>query len=501
MNIQTQFQKARERSCPLIAINTPDNAATINWIQTKEENPNAMIITWDGAQGFNVLNSMDLQRLFELTETQSLSDLSNMTKDPGSALNYLNRLPDSSIAIFLNLHKYFNSPEIVQAIWNLRDEFKSNFRTLVMLSQDIIFPAEVSNDVIIFDEELPKDEDIVNIANSLYETAGYPSLDEQTQKRVIDTVHGLPSNFAIEQYIAMSLNSTGINFKTLGAYKRKTIEKTFGLSMWEGKETFDDLGGQKQIKLFLHQLFSGPKPPKCIVRIEEIEKILSGSNTQQGDSSGISQDAMAVTLTELEDQEYIGIILVGPAGSGKSLLSKCISTEFKVPGITLDYGGLKNSLVGESQQRVRAAMRVIRSVADRGGAFWVATCNQHESLTPELKRRFSFGFWYCGLPDEDEKIKIWEIQRKKYNISDLEDQPDDYRLTGADIRNICEISYRLHISLIEARNYIVPISISDPGSINRMEESAHNRFLSSSYPGPFLKQIETKTLKRSLSKV
>ncbi len=54
-----------------------------------------------------------------------------------------------------------------------------------------------------------------------------------------------------------------------------------------------------------------------------------------------------------------GILLVGIPGSGKSLSCKATASILGWPLIRLDIGGLKNSLVGESERRMRQATSVI----------------------------------------------------------------------------------------------------------------------------------------------
>ena len=57
--------------------------------------------------------------------------------------------------------------------------------------------------------------------------------------------------------------------------------------------------------------------------------------------------------------------------------------------------------------------------------------------------------------------------------------------TGADIRNCCEVAWRLNISLVEASKFITPVSQSDPESIAKLRKMADGRFLSASYPGVY----------------
>jgi SpoVK/Ycf46/Vps4 family AAA+-type ATPase len=83
---------------------------------------------------------------------------------------------------------------------------------------------------------------------------------------------------------------------------------------------------------------------------------------------------------------------------------------------------------------------------------WIATCNRFASLTPELKRRFRFGTFFFDLPTSEERVLIWQLYCKKFNVSG--ELPNDTGWTGAEIRNCCTIAYRLKLSLREAAEFI-----------------------------------------------
>jgi SpoVK/Ycf46/Vps4 family AAA+-type ATPase len=54
-----------------------------------------------------------------------------------------------------------------------------------------------------------------------------------------------------------------------------------------------------------------------------------------------------------------GILLAGIPGTGKSLSCKATANILGWPLIRLDIGSLKGSLVGESEQKMRSALKVI----------------------------------------------------------------------------------------------------------------------------------------------
>jgi SpoVK/Ycf46/Vps4 family AAA+-type ATPase len=187
----------------------------------------------------------------------------------------------------------------------------------------------------------------------------------------------------------------------------------------------------------------------------------------------------------MENSRAAGLILIGPPGAGKSLLAKAAGNEVDIPTIALDLGGMKGSLVGESEQNLRTALKVISAVsADR--ALFIATCNQIGALPAELRRRFTLGTFFLDLSSPEERDAIWGIHLTKYKMVMVpEARPDDRNWTGAEIRNCCETAWRLNITLKEAAAYIVPIAESAAATIDELRRSASGIYIDASKPGKY----------------
>ena len=52
----------------------------------------------------------------------------------------------------INAHRFLDEAAVEQAVWNLRDEFKRDRRTLVLLAPDIKLPLSLQHDVFLVDE-------------------------------------------------------------------------------------------------------------------------------------------------------------------------------------------------------------------------------------------------------------------------------------------------------------------------------------------------------------
>ncbi|MGA0383396.1 MAG: ATP-binding protein [Flavobacteriaceae bacterium] len=497
-NIVERVKGARRVSTPIISIRTPDPAATMQSISSGI-NGGSPKIRWDAASGFAAVNDEGLAVLENSLDGADPGTVSS----PADALSYAKLFPPKTVLFAVNLHRYFQSGSgneslaalVTQAIWNLRDDFKSNQRMLIILCPDCDLPAEIIQDVMVLDEELPSEASLRSIIHDLHSSAELDNPSSEIESRAIDALRGLAS-FAAEQAVAQSLTKDGIDLDILWERKRRLVEQTPGVSVYGGPDNFDSIGGCEAVKEFLKNLISGKRPPKAVVFIDEIEKGLAGATNGTGDSSGVSQALHGGLLGFMEDKKARGVIFVGPPGAAKSAVAKALGNEANVPTVQLDLSGLKGSLVGQSERNLRSALKVIEAVGEED-VFFVATCNREADLSPEIKRRFSYGTWFFDLPDKKEREKIWLIHMKSYGIED-KDIPIDLELTGAEIRNACDLSYSLNISLKDAVGYLVPVAVSGASQIEALRKQANGRFLSASKKGVYRPSVKKSTNRRTL---
>ena len=472
MKTSDQVRAARRVSVPLIAIATPDPAATMETIVKDIEAP---VLAWDIVRGVQPANEAG----HAAVEATFGGEAKNIT-DPAAMLDRAARLPKETVLFVLQAHRYLEGPAaeaVVQAVWNLRDVFKADTRTLVLLGPPFRLPAELQQDVLVLDEALPDGEQLKAIVAAQYQAAQLEPPGIAVLDRAVDALRGLAA-FPAEQVTAMSLRKSGLDLDALWERKRRMIEQTPGLSVNRSGEVYDALGGLDNAKLFGRRILAGKAAPKAVVFIDEIEKALAGA---AGDSSGVSQDLLASLLSYMQDRAASGIIAVGPPGSGKSAWAKATGNTGKIPTIVFDLGGMKGSLVGQSEANIRSALKLVSAVAD-DNALFVATCNSIGALPPELRRRFSFGTFFFDLPTADERNIIWRIYLDRFQLP-AQSLPDDGGWTGAEIRVCCDLAWRLGCTLIEASTYVVPVARSAAHQIEALRTQASGRFISASSPG------------------
>lgn len=160
-----------------------------------------------------------------------------------------------------------------------------------------------------------------------------------------------------------------------------------------------------------------------------------------------------------------GVLCVGPPGSGKSLFSKATAGTFGVPLVKFDIGKVFGKFVGESEGRIRQAIKIIEAMApcillvdeidkgfgglsgggtdggtsmrvlgsflnwmqdrdaDKHPVFIVMTANNVTGLPPELMRRGRIDeIFACTFPGHAERKEIASIHLKKrgHELKDAE---------------------------------------------------------------------------------
>ncbi len=464
----------RRAGVPLAVFETADPAATVQgclkYLNGKADK--LPLLEWDVVRGLRGLNELGRMYAQEVAPDGPLQ-----TGNPAECLSLLgNKIPTDGIVFFNNCHRFLEDASVAQAIWNLRDTFKTQRTTWIGLAPTVKLPAELKQDVVVISEPLPDAGQVGQIVDSICEAAGIGKVENKDN--VIDTLLGL-SAFSAEQVLAMSISKEGIDRSGLWERKRKMVEQTPGLSVWRGGEKFADVGGCDNIKGFLVDIVNGRNAPRAVAFIDEIEKSMAGSGS---DTSGVQQDYLRTLLTFMQDKEAAGVIFIGPPGAAKSAVAKAAGNEANIPTVSIDLGGMKGSLVGESEMKLRQALQVVDAIS-QGSTLFIATCNSIGVLPPELRRRFTLGTFFFDLPTADERKLIWKIYLKKYSLEGP--IPPDEGWTGAEIRNCCQTAYRLKRTVSEAAGFIVPVAKAAADKIETLRNQASGRFISANYAGVY----------------
>lgn len=483
------FKAARRVSTPLVALETPDPAATIVAIRGVL-NGEAPTFEWDIVRGLRGVNDLGKQ-VASQKSIEAAATINIVT-----ALELCDGLPKNSAVFLHNAHRHLTDVQVVQALWNLRDTFKRNRRTIIMLGPTFQLPAELSGDVVVLDEPLPSRAELAEVLAQQHRNASLPEPTGDAATAALDAIVGLPA-FTAEQVVAMSLRPTGVDLDLLWKRKVKAIENTQGLRVWQGEAALDDLCGIDNVKEFARELI-GAKAFGAIVFIDEADKALAGGMSDHSGDSGVSKDQIGQILSFIEDGGHLGMMFAGVAGCGKTQLAKAISQESGKPLIVFDIGGMKGGIVGQSEQAIREALKVVTATAE-GRVLFIMTANKTTSFTPELNRRFPDQFFF-DLPDHEGREAIWPVYVKKYNLSPVQaKRPEGFGegWTGAEIKRACERAALFGRTVVDAAKFIVPQAVSARQTIAGLRRDAAGRFLSAAKAGFYMPPDENSDLPTS----
>lgn len=471
------LKAARRVSTPLLAVRTPDPASAVQLIHQAVNGKcgTTAVLAWDvmrGVYGANAEGKAEIDRIAEGREAATVG--------PADVLAIVAQAREDTLLFYSSAHRFWNDSAVAQAIWNMRDGFKSNGCMLVLLSPPgSVLPPELSSDVLVLDEPLPSNEALGRIVKETFKAAELAEPTHDVEQKAVDALLGLAA-FPAEQVLAMSLSpKRGLDAEQLWERKRQVIEQTPGLAVWRGGESFDDIGGCENVKTFLRAVIGGAEPPRVIVFVDEIEKAFAGTGT---DLSGVKTEMTGTMLSWMQDEGADGCIFIGPPGAAKSAMAKATGNTAGIPTIAFDLAAMQSSLVGGSGERLRAALQVVEAVS-KGQSLWTATSNSIGTLPPELRRRFTLGTFFFDLPSAEEREAIWRIYLAKYAVGG--DLPQDDGWTGAEIKECCRKAYRLKISLKDSAQYIVPVSRSAVDQIKNLRQQASGKFISASHTGVY----------------
>jgi hypothetical protein len=502
-----QFRDARRVSVPLIAVHTPDPAATIRALigALNGDAETAPLMQWDVLTGLTGINKPGK----EVAKTANgggkpamttnkpsaacaaialVAETPQPTKDDADAM-----VASNSVTFFHQMHGFWSDVVARQGIWNMRDKLKSIGGMGVMLvSLGASLPAELSNDVLEIEEDLPSADDIREITRQVFATVPLSEPTEDELTRAVDASLGIPA-FPIEQNLFMcTTKAKRLDVAELWERKRQIIEAGGLMQVFRSGERFADIGGCFNVKGFNQKLIDA-RAFRLVLFMDELEKMFAGTGT---DSSGVTTKLTGEFLSWMQDTGALGELFIGHPGAAKSAIAKSIGNESGVPTIAFNVSRMETSLVGESGNNMRGSLKTVQAMS-QGRVLVIGTCNKIGALSPELRRRFKLSTFFFDLPTDEARAKIWDIYRQKCKTTG--ELPDDNGWTGAEIRTCCEQSELLQCSLEEAASYIVPVSKSAPDDIKALRDLATGKFINAEEGGVY-EYVEQATAARPMRK-
>ncbi|MBI3864899.1 MAG: AAA family ATPase [Planctomycetia bacterium] len=459
-----------------IWIQSHEHADALTEIASICRQENWRLAVWDVVQGLSVAGAKD-------------GAVPAGGGDPLAAIGALGSLADpqsSALLVLRNFHRFMNGIDVVQTLEHQLNQGKDQRTFIVVLSPVINIPIELEKQFVVIEHELPGRDQLAEIARGVAtQPDDYPQ-DPTDQDSLLEAASGL-TRFEAESACSLSLTRHGrLVPETLWELKSQMLKKNGLLTLHRGGETFADLGGLEPLKSF------------CL--------------------RALRPRAQRDPLTQPR-----GILLLSPPGCGKSQFCKALGNETGRPTLILDVGALMGSLVGQTEQNVRQALRSVDAMGRcvllidelekalsgaSGGAgdsgvstrlfgtlltwlsehesdvFVACSANDISKLPPEFSRAERFdGIFFLDLPADRERTAIWNLYLDKFGMDAKQPLPVDTDWTGAEIRSCCRLAKMLELSLVDAAKNVVPVARTAQESVERLRQWASGRCLSANVPG------------------
>ena len=410
-------------------------------------------------QQIAVLKNQD--GIYEICTTDPISG----PADPYTILEDVQRYPEGGIFVLIDYHQYLRAqnpdPITLRKVRDLFGDLKDTKKTVVLVSPRLDLPGDIEKEVTYLDLPLPnRDELGAMLDQAVQEIREIAEEgDERTKEalaviepqladrdKIVEAGLGL-TRAEWENVIAKCFVSRRLETSLINQEKRQIIKKGGLLEFFETPESMASVGGLANLKAWL---------TKAKLRF--------------------TPKAKAFGLTPPR-----GILLVGPPGTGKSLVAKVASHELQIPALRLDMSMIASKYYGETSNNIRKALDMADAVAPvefwldevekmfasgQGGSggheetmrslgailthfeestqpvFRIATCNQIQNLPPEFMARFEKVF-FVDLPSAAERQEIFAIHLRQvgrdpagFDLAALAAATE--RFVGREIRNLVQ---------------------------------------------------------------
>lgn len=349
------------------------------------------------------------------------------TDKPEKALRVAAGMRTGAVYLFYDLDKYFDDPAVLRLLRDIGESFRSDRRTLILCAPTIDIPEDLKACTARMQIELPDVAELRELAVRTLRDLGAPKrikidLSVPELGQLIESLRGLTLGEAQRVLMAAALDDFKIDrsaFKHVLDRKKDLIANDGVLELYPQDATLQQIGGLENLKAWLKKRGAGFAPEARRYGLEPPR----------------------------------GLLLLGVQGCGKSLSARAVATEWGLPLLRMDASSLYDKFVGESERKLRGALRTAESMApcvlwideiekgisgrtgseaDGGlarrifGAFlsWlqekkrpvcvVATSNDVQSLPPELLRKGRFDeIFFVDLPGEAARRSILAVHLTK----------------------------------------------------------------------------------------
>lgn len=349
------------------------------------------------------------------------------TENPGAALYHFTRQSEKTLFVTLDLGPHLKDDRTLRCWRELVASLSRTGSRLVMIDSGEEMPEIVKQHSTLIQPPLPDEEQLLSIVRATARELNREFPVETTMPQahldaIVKNLLGLSRRHArevIRDCIVPDRKLDITDLPTVVLAKRRLVESSGVLEFVNAPGSMDQIGGLANLKSWLKRREAGFRP-----------------------------DAAEKGLTPPR-----GVLLLGVQGSGKSLCAKAVATAWNRPLLRLDAGALYDRYVGESERRLREALRQAEMMAPvvlwideiekafasaastssdgglsrrmfgtlltwmqehRSQVFLAATANDIEALPAELLRKGRFDeIFFVDLPSLEARAQIFGIHLRK----------------------------------------------------------------------------------------
>ena len=469
---------------PIVVIETREERRAVQLIQSLQFRLGVPIFRWTVTEG---LQRIDLDYAPQ-----------RINAEPSEVLGNIKAGKQNGIYALLDFHPYLDDPMHVRLLKDIALDYPITYQTIVLISHEIKIPPELKNYSARVELNLPDDESLREIVNSVA---------EQWSKQHRKKVKANPKSFdALVKNLAGLTHSEARRLAHTAVYddgaitpddlpqvmkaKYALLNKQGMLHFELDTEKFSNVGGFGRLKSWIRQ-----RQPAF-----------------EGQANGLDKPK--------------GILLLGVQGCGKSLAAKAVAGVLGIPLLRLEFGAIFNKYHGETERNLRESLKATEvmapcvlwideiekgiSVSDSDGGtskrvlgtlltwmaekklpvFIVATANEIDNLPPELVRKGRFDeIFFVDLPDEVNRALIYEIHLRKRGHDPAQfDLPrlsaTSQGFSGAEIeQSVVSANYAAHAQQVELNNQHIlqeikstrPLSVVMAERIDQLRDWAKDR--------------------------
>ena len=407
---------------PLLVVRVDDEARFLGVLRRATADAGMHLWTWSATRGF-ARDGMAPQPA---------------TADITQALGFAGELHDPSVFVFLDVKAAIADATVVRRLKEFALEEPAG-QTIVLTAPDLSVPPELDGVALPWTLEPP---DVTEVASLVRRVTG-----ELADRGLAVTLDGEALDVLTEAVRGISLPEA----------ERLILRE----AMAEGGLEGDDVAGIREAKA---ELLADDGVLELVPTDEHGLDAVGGMEALK-DWLRVRGRGFDAEAREFGLDAPRGVLLTGVPGCGKSLVAKTLARAWALPLVLLDPGSIYGSFVGESEARMRRALRTVEAMApvvlwvdeiekgfsasqrsgDGGtsmrvlgsflrwlqerpdGVFLVATCNDVGSLPPELLRQGRFDeTFFVDLPDATERAQILGLQ-----LSRRGRDPTGFDLAGA----------------------------------------------------------------------